>query len=229
MSRSGGMPRRALPSVAGGRGGQPAARAARRPAPVAGLACLVVAAAAGLAGCSTPDPNSLDAQSRAGDRKAYVDGGGRIEQLGADRRGAPLGLAGTTLDGGRWSTDEQGRGKVVVVNVWGSWCPPCVEETPALQRAWAAYQAAGKPVVFVGVATHEPAANSLAFVKKSGVTYPSISDQASDGAPTVALAGKAPATPTTLVLDRQGRIAARVSGTVTEITLRNLVDEVVAE
>lgn len=194
------------------------------------LAGVLAGALAGalLTGCSS-DPNSLDAQLRSGDRKAYVDGGGKIEQLAASGRGAPLVLAGTTVDGGQWSTAEQGRGKVVVVNIWGSWCPPCVEETPALQRAWAAYQSSGKPVAFVGLATHEPPENSLAFLKKAAVTYPSISDQASAGAPTIALAGRAPATPTTLVLDRQGRIAARVSGTVTEATLRSLVDEVVAE
>lgn len=199
--------------------------AARRPLALAGAAALLT----GLFGCSSSDPNSLDAQLRSGDRKAYVDGGGQIEQVAASSRGAALVLAGTTVDGGQWSSAEQGKGKVVVVNVWGSWCPPCVEETPALQRAWAAYQSSGKPVAFVGVATHEPPENSLAFLRKAGVTYPSISDQASGGAPTIALAGRAPATPTTLVLDRQGRIAARVSGPVTEVTLRNLVDDVVAE
>ena len=61
------------------------------------------------------------------------------------------------------------------------------------------------------------------------MTYPSISDQASQGAPTLALQGKAPATPTTLVLDRQGRVASRVLGPITEVTLRTLVDAVLAE
>jgi thiol-disulfide isomerase/thioredoxin len=123
----------------------------------------------------------------------------------------------------------QGAGKVVVVNVWGSWCPPCVGETPALQQAWTAYQQAGKPVAFVGVDKMESSESGAAFLSTHGVTYPSINDRASEGAPVVALAGSAPATPSTLVLDRQGRIAARVSGPVTEITLRTLVDAVLAE
>ncbi len=192
------------------------------------LAALMLAQLA-LAACSGPDPGSLEEQARSGDRKNYVAGDGSIEQVAADRRGGPLELTGTTVDGQQWSRATQGAGRVVVVNVWGSWCPPCVEETPALQRAWAAYQSAAAPVAFVGVNTEESPETGLAFLRKEGVTYPSINDRASGGAPTAALAGKAPATPTTLVLDRQGRIAARVSGPVTEATLRALVDQVVAE
>lgn len=189
-------------------------------------ATLALVLATALAGC-TRDDGSLAASAQGNDR--YVQGSGAIEQVGAASRGTPLVLAGTTVDGGSWSTGADGAGKVVVVNVWGSWCPPCVEETPALQQAWAAYQAAKAPVAFVGLDIMESPERGAAFLRAKGVTYPSINDQASGGAPVVALAGKAPATPTTLVLDRQGRIAARVSGPVTEITLRTLVDAVLAE
>ena len=103
----------------------------------------------------------------------------------------------------------------------------CIRDS--LQGAWAAYEKAGKPVAFVGIDTMESPDTGLAFLKAKGVTYPSISDQASQGAPTLALQGKAPATPTTLVLDRQGRVAARVLGPITEVTLRTLVDAVLAE
>jgi len=195
----------------------------------AGSLLLAPAASAALAACTKEDPNSLAAQAGSGDRKGYLAGDGTIEQVSVDKRRAPLTVSGTTVDGGSWSTAEQGRGKVVVLNVWGSWCPPCVAETPALQRVWAAYQTAGAPVAFVGVATEESPETSLAFLRTAGVTYPSISDRASSGRPTAALAGSAPATPTTLVLDRHGRIAARVSGPVSEATLRALVDDVVAE
>lgn len=182
-----------------------------------------------VAACSSEDPNSIGAQARAGDRKGYLAGDGTIEQVAIDKRTTRLALTGTTVDGKRWSSAEQGAGKVVVVNVWGSWCPPCVAETPGLQRAWAAYQSAGAAVAFVGVAIEESAETSLAFLTKSGVTYPSISDRASDGAPIAALAGLVPATPSTLIVDRSGRVAARVSGPISEATLRSLIDDVLAE
>ena len=188
----------------------------------------LVGAAVALAACQS-DPNSLAAQAGSGSRAGYAAGDGSIEQLAPASRGSALAIAGVTVDGGRWSMTDQGSGKVVVVNVWGSWCPPCVAETPALQGAWAAYEKAGKPVAFVGIDTMESPDTGLAFLKAKGVTYPSISDQASQGAPTLALQGKAPATPTTLVLDRQGRVAARVLGPITEVTLRTLVDAVLAE
>jgi thiol-disulfide isomerase/thioredoxin len=191
---------------------------------VLALVCATVA----LAACQS-DPNSLAAQAGSGSRAGYAAGDGSIEQLAPASRGSALAIAGVTVDGGRWSMTDQGSGKVVVVNVWGSWCPPCVAETPALQGAWAAYEKAGKPVAFVGIDTMESPDTGLAFLKAKGVTYPSISDQASQGAPTLALQGKAPATPTTLVLDRQGRVAARVLGPITEVTLRTLVDAVLAE
>jgi thiol-disulfide isomerase/thioredoxin len=138
-------------------------------------------------------------------------------------------LSGTTVDGAAWSTAADAKGKVVVVNVWGSWCGPCVDETPHLQQVWSSLSAAGKPVQFVGIDIKESPANAAAFVRANGITYPSLSDSASGGQPMLALQGRASATPTTLVLDRQGRIAARVLGATTASTLSGLIDDVVAE
>jgi thiol-disulfide isomerase/thioredoxin len=138
-------------------------------------------------------------------------------------------LAGTTVEGKVWSTAADAAGKVVVVNVWGSWCAPCVDETPHLQQVWQAYSSGAKPVAFVGIDIKESAATAAAFLKANGVTYPSLSDSGSGGQPMLALQGKAAATPSTLVLDRQGRIAARVLGATTVSTLTGLVDDVLAE
>jgi thiol-disulfide isomerase/thioredoxin len=194
-----------------------------RLAPLLGLVLALV-----VAGC-TSDPSSVAEQAKSGDRKGYVAGDGTVEQLPAQSRGEPLTLAGATVDGGSWTLAEHGAGKVVVVNVWGSWCPPCVGEMPALQRVWIEHQGAAQaPVAFVGVAVKESPESSLAFIRTNHVTFPSISDRANGGAPMLALAGKAPATPTTLVLDRQGRIAARVSAPVSEATLRALVADALA-
>lgn len=192
------------------------------------LAAAAVAAAlvVGLGACSS-DPNSIAEQARSGNRKNYVSGDGTIEQVTADKRAAAVELKGTTLEGTPWSIGSDAKGKVVVVNVWGSWCPPCIEETPALQKAWEQVQAKNLEVAFIGIDKMESPQTGLAFQEANKVTYPSLAYEG--GVPLLALQGKATATPTTLVLDRQGRIAARVSGPVSTATLTTLVNDVLAE
>ena len=200
--------------------------------PFRGRGRFVAAYALGVAlltGACTEDPNSVGAQAMAGDGKGYVAGDGTVQQLAAASRSTTVSLSGTTVDGKTWSTTADAASKVVVVNVWGSWCAPCVDETPHLQQVWQSYSAAQKPVAFVGIDIKEGAATAAAFLKANGVTYPSLSDSASAGQPMLALQGKAAATPSTLVLDRQGRIAARVLGATTASTLTALVDDVLAE
>jgi thiol-disulfide isomerase/thioredoxin len=175
------------------------------------------------------DANSVASQAMAGDGKGYIAGDGTVEQLAVANRGAAVALAGTTVEGKSWSSSADSAGKVVVVNVWGSWCGPCVDETPHLQQVWQSYSTAGKPVAFVGIDIKESAATAAAFLKANNVTYPSLSDSGSGGQPMLALQGKAAATPSTLVLDRKGRIAARVLGATTVSTLTGLVDDVLAE
>ena len=188
-----------------------------------------VVALALVTGACTEDPNSVAAQAKAGDGKGYVAGDGTVEQLPVGERADAVTLAGRTVDGKPWSMADDAAGKVVVVNVWGSWCAPCVDETPHLQQVWQSYSTAGKPVAFVGIDIKEGAATAAGFLKANGVTYPSLSDSQSGGQPMLALQGKASATPSTLVLDRKGRIAARVLGATTAGTLTALVDDVLAE
>ena len=179
----------------------------------------------GVAACSS-DPNSVAAQARAGDRKGFVSGDGTVERVAGDKRDQPVVLRGTTVDGKAWALD-QARGKVVVLNVWGSWCGPCVAEAGDLQKVWSTYSHAGKPVQFVGLDFKEGADAGAAFLRSRGITYPSLGYDG--GAPVLALRGKAPTVPTTLVLDQRGRIAARVLGPVNPSTLSGLVDDVLAE
>ncbi|WP_347351178.1 TlpA disulfide reductase family protein [Intrasporangium sp.] len=190
-------------------------------------AALLAGAVVGLgaAACSS-DPNSIAAQAQSGDRKGYISGDGTIEQIAPAQRGNTVALTGTTLEGEPWSMKGKD-GTVVVVNVWGSWCPPCIEETPELQKAWKQVQAEQLDVEFIGVDTQESAESGLAFQKANNVTYPSLAYDG--GVPLLALQGKVAATPTTLVLDREGRVAARVSGPLTATTLRGLIDDVLAE
>lgn len=184
---------------------------------------LVLAAVPGaallLAGCSD-DPNSVTAQARAGDQKGYVAGDGSIEEIPAGERGEPLTLEGTTLDGKPWSSTDA-RDSVVVLNVWGSWCAPCAVEAPDLQQVWEQVQRDKQPVQFMGINWRDNPASGRAFAKKHGLTFPSLHDDT--GVLILDLQGKATGAPTTLVLDRQGRISGVVVGVVRAGTLSALV------
>jgi len=189
------------------------------------VALTVGALCLGVSSCSA-DPNSIAAQAKSGDGKGFVSGDGTIERLAPSRRAAPLALAGTTLDGVPWKVADA-RDNVLVLNVWGQWCGPCVAEMPHLQQVWSQVTGAGKAVRFMGINYRDGVETARAFLRANKITYPSLED---DGGRTLlALRGKANTTPTTLVLDRQGRIAARVSGPVTAATLTGLVDDVLGE
>ena len=117
-------------------------------------------------------------------------------------------------------------GKVVVLNVWGSWCTPCRQEGAGLQAASVATKADAQ---FIGINTRDfSEAAPEAFLRTQGITYPSIFDPS--GQTLLQLAGQVPpsAIPSTLVLDRQGRVAIRVLGQVSENTLTDMVAEVAA-
>ncbi|WP_022925508.1 TlpA family protein disulfide reductase [Serinicoccus marinus] len=187
---------------------------------------VAAALALALAGCSGEEGTSITEQMRQGDQKGYVAGDGTLEQLGPDEREEPVDLAGTTLEDEQWSLEQQ-RGKVVVVNVWGSWCGPCVAEVPDLVEVETAFDEAGEPVEFIGLNSRDTVPNALAFQRKYDVPYPSLQD---DGGRTRAQLGSlAVATPTTLVLDGEGRLAARVSGEVDASTLTGMVEDVLAD
>jgi peroxiredoxin len=188
-------------------------------------AAAALAAVLALAGCSG-ESSSLAEQARAGDNKSYISGDGEIVRYAPEDRLEPLTLSGETLTGEQWSLADH-RGSVVVLNKWGSWCPPCVKETPDLVQAWAEIQAMEAPVTMVGLNFRESPQTGAAFAEKSGMTYPSISDE--DGILPLQLQGRAQATPTTLVLDTEGRIAAAVAGPLTKATLLGLVDDVVRD
>jgi peroxiredoxin len=192
----------------------------------AALALTSAAALAALGACSS-DPNSIAEQAKKGDQKGYIAGNGAIEQIPVDKRLEPVTLEGTTLDGRRWSsTSERGK-QIVVVNLWGSWCPPCIEEGPALEKVWSDVQAAKKPVQFMGIDFREDAQRGAAFVRTQKMTYPSLSDES--GVLILAFGRQAPTSPpSTLILDLEGRVAARANGAVTETTLRGLIDDVLA-
>jgi len=158
--------------------------------------------------------------------QGFVSGDGSIERVAADRRSGQLVLSGTTLAGTPWKVADA-KDRVLVLNVWGQWCGPCVAEMPHLQQVWSALSAAGRPVQFMGVNYRDDVVTAQAFLRVNKITYPSLRDDG--GRALLALRGKANTTPTTLVLDRRGRLAARVSGPVTAATLTGLVNDVLGE
>jgi len=161
-----------------------------------------------------------------GGAEGFVSGSGTVTVLDkAQRRPAPP-VSGRTLDGKHFSLAGE-RGTTVVLNVWGSWCAPCRDEAPDLVKA--AQKLRNDDVRFVGINVREPGvASAQAFVRHYGVPYPSIYD--TDGSQLLGFRDTLPpdAIPSTLVIDPQGRVAARVLGTVDTTTLVGLVHDVEA-
>jgi thiol-disulfide isomerase/thioredoxin len=182
---------------------------------------VVLLLAVGLsAGCSRNDVGT------SGDQ-GFVAGKGVITTVAEHDRKAPGTVEGATLGGGRASLADL-RGKVVVVNVWGSWCSPCRQEAPMLAQA--SRDLASKGVVFLGIDSRDPSeAAAQAFVRQMNIPYPSIYDQS--GRTLLAFHGTLPpnSIPSTIVLDKQGRVASSVIGPVSRTTLDDLVDDAGAQ
>jgi thiol-disulfide isomerase/thioredoxin len=165
-----------------------------------------ILAAAGLCtACSTMHP--------AASRPTALGPGVAVFPAG-QRSTAPQ-LRGTTLAGDSLVlSDVLGHG-IVAVNVWASWCSPCRQEMPRLERA-------ARMIRVVGIDERDHSGSARAFVASRGVTYPSLSDP--DGRLLASLP-MLPQTgvPSTLFLDRRGRVAARVVGPVDNDALRRIV------
>jgi cytochrome c biogenesis protein CcmG, thiol:disulfide interchange protein DsbE len=145
--------------------------------------------------------------------------------LTLDPRSIPSPLVGrqageftlSLFDGGRFTLAEQ-RGKVVVINVWSSWCiPACYNEAPALEAAWQRYQ--GRGVVLVGVNYQDRDAAAREFLARFRHTFPNGPDTGSKIAIEYGVRG----VPETFFIDRDGRIAYRHVG---EISLPILVQHI---
>lgn len=136
----------------------------------------------------------------------------------AQRTALPA-LTGTTLTGEPWSLADE-RGHVVVFNVWASWCAPCRAEAPIL--AAIAERTAEAGVRFVGINIRDNTTSALAFERRFGITYPSLSDPS--GALLLQIRDlPATAIPSTMVVDAQGRQAGRIIGRVTFTQLTQLI------
>lgn len=200
-----------------GRGGR--ARAAAS-------ALLALALTAGLTACAN-DP--LAEQYRAGDNKGFIAADGlQVQEIPAAERTEPIEFE-AVLDTGATATDADYAGDVVVVNFWYAACAPCRVEAAELAAAYDDLQ--GEDVAFLGVNLYDGAEASRAFAEKYGIAYPSALTTV-DGSIKLAFAGQTPlnAVPVTLVLDREGRVAARIIGQLREASiLETLVRDALEE
>jgi len=199
---------------------RPAARARVRTGAVAVVAALGLA----LTGCSSGN-DDLAQQASAGGDKGYVAGDGSVSEYAPEQRKDPVAFDAAMYDGST-VTAESMRGKPVVLNFWYAGCAPCRAEAPDLAALHTKY---GDKAQFMGVNLRDQQATAEAFERNFKITYPSATDL--NGAVLLALSDYVPpqAVPTTLVLDSQGRVAARVLGKADRSTLDALIKDTVAE
>lgn len=180
------------------------------------VVCAVLLAVV-LAGCSAEGPTT---------QEGYVGGSGGLTIVPpSERDPAPM-VSGPDLASDGTIDLADYAGQVIVLNVWGSWCAPCRHEAPDLVAA--ADETAGV-AQFVGLNTRDlDKAQGMRFVENFELNYPSIFDP--QGKLLLEFSGSIPPSgiPTTLVIDKEGRVAARVIGTVTKSTLVGLVEDIAA-
>lgn len=188
-------------------------------------ASVLVAAAVATSGCSSND--NLANQFKSGDSKNYIAGDGTVSEFAAADRKEAVSWQGVVEDGSVLSSQNLS-GVVTVMNFWYAGCAPCRAEAKDLEAMYREFLP--NKVQFVGVNVRDTAGTAQAFERAFGVTYPSIIDNNS-GSVVLAFTGvvSPQAVPTTLVIDRQGRVAARVLGRMQPSILKAMIQRVVSE
>jgi thiol-disulfide isomerase/thioredoxin len=174
----------------------------------------------GLSACSANDP--LASQFKAGDNKNYIAGDGSVTEFPVANRGKSVTWSGPTETGGILSS-AQLTGVPVVMNYWYAGCAPCRAEAPELLEISKKFP----KVQFVGVNVRDSAATAAAFNRNFKLTWSSIIDSQS-GSVALAFTGivTPDAVPTTLVIDKKGRVSARVLGRIDKSILTTLIKTV---
>ena len=179
-----------------------------------------------LAGCSAPDTLAQNYGEVA--EQDYFSSDGAFSFFAAANRSEPVVFGGATDMAGMWSSDDY-LGDPIVVNFWFAGCPPCRLEASDLAQMHKDF--VGDGVQFIGVNILDEPETAVTFAREFGIQYPSIMD-VSEGQVRLAFAGKASpnAVPTTVVLDRNHRVAARVNGLITDVgLLETMITDVLAE
>lgn len=199
--------------AAAGRRRPPSSVLARALAPL--VACALVA----LAACS---PTVTGGWDEDGGETGFVSGDRSVTTWDAGDRTGPVEIAGTDFAGGAVDVADW-RGDVVVLNTWYAGCPPCRAEAPDMVGIATDYASDGVHVL--GINSTDDAGAAQAFERAFEIPYPSVHD--ADGAAVAALQGVVPvqAVPTTVILDQDGKVAARVLGVIDATTVRALIDD----
>lgn len=193
------------------------------------VTALAAALTVGIAGCSTTEADSLSKQWQEGGDKGYVAGDGSSRSIPASERKVAVEYSGETEHGDSFASADT-LGSITVVNFWYAGCAPCRAEAPDLKAAYDEFSPQG--VKFLGVNTRDQAAQAIQFSERFKIEYPSILDNPGGRSVQRAFAGQIPlnATPTTLILDTEGRVAHTVVGQLAgESQLRTLINETLQE
>jgi thiol-disulfide isomerase/thioredoxin len=152
--------------------------------------------------------------------ESFIEGTGAITFIKPDDRKAAPELSGMTLSGKTFIFNP---GAVAVVNVWASWCSPCRAEIPILIELAQQYP----DVQFLGILTRDNPVNAEAFARRLAIPYPTFIDDSL----LIGFKGSLPANaiPSTVLLDKSGNVAARISGEVTLTSLSKLMRNLNAE
>lgn len=154
-----------------------------------------------------------------------------LASAGNDQQSAPregFSAPDFTLDlmGGGQVTLSELRGKVVVINLWASWCPPCRAEMPAIEKAYQAYRDLGVVVLGVNTTYQDSEADAAAFVREYGLTFPILLDRDGSVSQRYALSGL----PTTFFIDRKGIIrSVIVGGPMSEATIQSKIEDLLKD
>ena len=186
------------------------------------LLVLLSVGAMALTGCTTGD-DAVDVNN--GGEFRFVEGTPRGEVIPDDERATAPEFSGTLLDGGEFASADLA-GDVAVINFWGSWCAPCRVESPQFQEVYADVRDDG--VQFLGVNVKDTDQLARAFEDDLGIEFPSLDDPRGE----VALAFRdypASAVPSTIVLDRESRVAAVYTGELAQDDLRDVLQQLTAE
>lgn len=153
-------------------------------------------------------------------QEGFVSGNGSAVFMNSDKRIQAPAMSGKTLSGENY---KYSIGAVTVVNVWASWCAPCRAEAPTLVALAKKYS----EVTFIGILTRDNLASAKAFERRFAIPYPTLTDDSI----LIGFKGSlsANAIPTTVVIDRNGMVAARISGQVTVAALTKFIEQVSAE
>ena len=160
--------------------------------------------------------------STPGGEQSFVSGNGTVTFIAPVKRVLAPTITGIDLAGKPF---RKTAGGILVVNVWASWCAPCRAEAPTLEQLSKNYAPSG--VQFVGLLTRDNDDAARAFLRRFAITYPTLHDDKLIAAFNSALSPQA--IPTTLVIDRKNRVAARISGQVTVASLSEMINRVIGE